>query len=322
LVLRRANDAERDELIALWGDILEIEGEASLKTFLRHYWVSHYGDVKTQSLYREIKSRIVADNISSLEFSRSLRDAAVTYSTIVSAQDDDPDIAGGLADISALGGGLLYPAVMSAYEVGDSEAIRSFIRTLITVYVRHSVIGRRENSRLEDCIYRVARELRASRDFETATDAMCAFAPTDEEFTTAFKTVGITRRDTARYVLRELELAQRATEELTVSPPSKVHVEHVYPQTPRVEDRLPNHGSVVHRIGNLTLLDRRLNAAARNASFVDKKQHYERSEIRLTQDLLANETWTVDAINSRQEHLSRLASQIWPVRRRAVEPAG
>jgi uncharacterized protein DUF262/uncharacterized protein DUF1524 len=315
LVLRRANDADRDEIIALWGEVLEIEGEASLRTFLRHYWVSHYGDVKTQSLYREIKARLVADNISSLEFSRSLRDSAVVYSNLVSAQDDDPETAGYLADIGALGAGLLYPAVMSAYEVGDPEAVRNFVHSLVAAFVRHSVIGRLENSRLEDRIYRVARELRASRDFGAAIAALEAFAPTDEEFARAFRTQSITRRDTARYVLRELELARRTTEELTVAPPSKVHVEHIYPQTPRAEDRLPNHTSVVDRIGNLTLLDRRLNAAARNTAFPEKKQHYERSEIRLTRDLLGNDEWTADMINARQETLSRLAPGIWAVRR-------
>ena len=57
LILRRAVPTARDEIIDLWKDILEVEGDAPLKTFLRHYWISHYGDVKTQALYREIKER-------------------------------------------------------------------------------------------------------------------------------------------------------------------------------------------------------------------------------------------------------------------------
>jgi uncharacterized protein with ParB-like and HNH nuclease domain len=48
LLLRRAPEAERQEIIDLWREILEMEGEPNLKTFLRHYWVSRYGDVKTQ----------------------------------------------------------------------------------------------------------------------------------------------------------------------------------------------------------------------------------------------------------------------------------
>jgi uncharacterized protein with ParB-like and HNH nuclease domain len=315
LILRRARDVDREEIISLWGEVLEIEGQASLKAFLRHFWVSHFGDVKTQSLYREIKSRIMADNISSLEFSRRLQESAAVYSNLVTAQDDDPEISASLADIVALGADLLYPALMSAYDIGSQDAIRSFIRTLIDVYVRHSVIGRLENSRLEDRIYRVARDLRATRDFDAATESLRIFAPTDEEFMAAFRVASISRRDSARYVLRELELKRRATEELTVGPPAKVHVEHVYPQTPRAEERLPNHVAIVNRIGNLTLLDRRLNQAARNGTFIEKRQHYERSEIRLTSDLLARGNWDADAINIRQEEFSRQAPAIWPIRR-------
>lgn len=318
LVLRRAREQDRDEIIALWGDVLEIEGEASLKAFLRHYWVSHYGDVKTQSLYREIKAHLVGEDISSLIFSRSLKDAATVYSNVVSAQDDDPETAAALGDITALGAGLLYPALMSAYEVGDSDSIRMFVKTLIDIYVRHSVIGRLENSRLEDCIYRVARSLRGSRDFEAATEALAAFAPADSEFEVAFRSASITRRDSARYILRELEQNRRSTEELMVAAPSKVHVEHIYPQTPRSEVRLPNHGAVVNRIGNLTLLDRRLNAAAKNGTFWEKKPYYERSEILLTRDLLRDDGWNLDRIMSRQEVFSRQAPNIWPVRRRPL----
>lgn len=274
--------------------------------------------MKTQSLYREIKAHLVGEDISSLIFSRSLKDAATVYSNVVSAQDDDPETAAALGDITALGAGLLYPALMSAYEVGDSDSIRMFVKTLIDIYVRHSVIGRLENSRLEDCIYRVARSLRGSRDFEAATEALAAFAPADSEFEVAFRSASITRRDSARYILRELEQNRRSTEELMVAAPSKVHVEHIYPQTPRSEVRLPNHGAVVNRIGNLTLLDRRLNAAAKNGTFWEKKPYYERSEILLTRDLLRDDGWNLDRIMSRQEVFSRQAPNIWPVRRRPL----
>jgi hypothetical protein len=70
LLLRRANtDAERDEIINLWETILAIEDEASAQSFLRHYWLSEYGDIKTHALYREIKQHIEAKNVESLGFS-------------------------------------------------------------------------------------------------------------------------------------------------------------------------------------------------------------------------------------------------------------
>jgi hypothetical protein len=41
------------------------------------------------------------------------------------------------------------------------------------------------------------------------------------------------RRVSAAYVLRELEHASRPTKELKVAAPDLVHVEHIYPQTPK-----------------------------------------------------------------------------------------
>lgn len=91
LVMRRASSDQEEEISSLWGQILESETDVKLKTFLRHYWVSHNGDVKTQSLYREIKDFITGNNINSLTFSRSLRESSILYRDILSAQNDDPE---------------------------------------------------------------------------------------------------------------------------------------------------------------------------------------------------------------------------------------
>lgn len=311
LILRRALEGERQEIIDLWREILEIEGDANLKTFLRHYWVSHYGDVKTQSLYREMKARITADGISSLTFSRSLRDAAAIYEVLLLARDDDATITGWLSDVNALGATVLYPALMSAYQAGTAEQMKPLVRALIAAYVRHSVVGRKENSRLEDCVYRVARELRANGDFAAAIERLRSFAPSDAEFANTFRGVSVSRAETARYILRELEHDRRTTEELAVAPPTRVHVEHVYPQNPPSGRRMAQHTSVVNRIGNLTLLDRRLNIGARNATFEEKKQYYERSELLLTQELAHRDTWSLEALNERQNALSQRVATIW-----------
>ena len=67
--MRRAQNGQEEEISDLWGQILESESDVKLKTFLRHYWISHFGDIKTQALYREIKEFIIANNIDSLSFS-------------------------------------------------------------------------------------------------------------------------------------------------------------------------------------------------------------------------------------------------------------
>ena len=312
LLLRRARDDSREEVIDLWREILEIEGDTTLKTFLRHFWLSRQGDVKAQALYKEIKTKIVAENIDSLEFSRQLRDSSVIYRDFVAGQDDnDEELSSLLTDIKELGASVLYPAVLSAYETGEIEDVKDLVSALINAFVRHNTIGGLENSKLESVVYTLAKSLRENLNFEAAVDALRQISPNDDRFIADFAVASITRRASARYLLKNLEHAMRATRELDVAPPNRVQVEHVYPQTPAAGERWPNHAATINRLGNLTLLARKLNAAIRNGNFAAKLPSYQISELLLTQALLPYGEWNEANINARQEAMSQLARNIW-----------
>lgn len=313
LILGRAVPGNREEIIDLWREVLEVEGDASLNTFLRHYWISHYGDVKTRSLYREIKGKIVAEGLDSLELSRALKDASLVYHDILGANSDSAEVARLLTDVSELGAAILHPVILSTLQVIELEHVPSLLEALVDTFVRHSVIAQLENSRLENILYRLARDIRADRAVEAIQGELVLFAPDDDQFQRAFASVTIPRRATARYILRKLELDQRATEELEIAPPDKVHVEHVYPQTPQPDHRLDRHAQLINRLGNLTLLSNRLNTAIQNSPFALKKPRYTESELLLTRAIAEYEEWTEVQIDTRQGALSDRVAQIWPI---------
>ncbi|MES9950566.1 MAG: DUF262 domain-containing protein [Candidatus Thiodiazotropha sp.] len=311
LLLRRAPQASREEIIDLWHEILGVETDAPLKSFLRHYWISHFGDIKTQSLYREIKATIQDENIDSLELSRKLRDSCIVYREIVSAHTDNSAIEKNLKNIKELGANILQPVLLSVLEQIDPDELPDILSALENAFVRHSVIGQLENSKLENILYRLAREFRTGKTVQEAIQEMANFLPSDEAFTNSFRTSAISRRATARYILRALEHDLRTTEELQVAPPDKVHVEHIYPQTPQAGERLTNHSQIIDRLGNLTLLSKRLNVTIRNSPFPDKKPYYNKSELLLTNSLVQHEEWNSEKIDARQLRLSERAPEIW-----------
>jgi len=314
LLLRRAAADNIDEIVDLWGEILEIGRDAALRSFLRHYWISNEGDVKTRSLYREIKSHITSaeNNVDSLAFSRKLRDSSVVYrDTILAGQDVEEDIRQLLQDINTLRATVLYPAILSAYDVGESPEIKVLLRALLVTFVRHNVIGGLENSRLEDAVYSLARDLRRNRDFGSAIQGLAAFSPDDNSFRSAARTAIVARSATARYILSQLEKSQWATEELELASAARLHVEHIYPRNPRAGERWENHAFWVGRLGNQTLLSRRLNTTIRNAPFAEKKPYYKQSKIMLTQALLGFDEWTAQAVERRQSEMSAKVDQIW-----------
>ena len=92
LLLRRANESERAEIISGWQVVLEMEEDAKVDDFLRHYWLSHHGDVKTRSLYKEIRHYVISKNESSVVFTRSLKKSASLYRDLVSGRDDDAEL--------------------------------------------------------------------------------------------------------------------------------------------------------------------------------------------------------------------------------------
>ena len=113
-------------------------------------------------------------------------------------------------------------------------------------------------------------------------------------------------------MLRELEKSLRSTQEVHVNPPDLVHLEHIYPQRPAGEP-WPDHATYVHRLGNLTLLDSRLNEQLKNADFAAKKERaYSQSELRITNELLDYDEWTPTQVEQRQAILCQRTLQLWP----------
>lgn len=314
LVLRRAaSDAQREEIIEAWRTVFEIEEDVKIDDFLRHYWISRNGDIKSRKLYHEMKSVITEQDIASLPFSQDLELSSITYRQIVSANDDDPKIREELFAIKMLGAKALLPAVLSAYAFGDTAARLDFLRELVSVYVRYAVVSGLELSSLEDVVYALAKDLSGTGNFLVAKTALAEIKPTNDAFAKRFATFQITRRESQRYMLYEIENFERRsakkTEELQLAGPDKVHVEHIYAQKP--ETRLPDHQDLVNRFGNLTLLDAKLNQAIQNGLFAVKKPAYDKSEVLLTKQLLGYGDWNRESIEDRQQKLAEKAVAIW-----------
>ena len=211
-----------------------------------------------------------------------------------------------------LGARSLWPAILSGWEAGGLvDKRRNLAKALIALFVRHNVIGNLENSKLESVVFEVAKQLRSTQDFEGAIARLKTLAPSDDEFVEQFKNARISRQGTARYILREIEHCKRKTGEVSVEAPDRVHLEHIYPQTPRPGFQWENHVSAVDRIGNLTLLSSRMNESIKNGPFSDKKPIYVQSDLLVTKDLAAFDDWTVESIKSRQEKLSEHVLSVW-----------
>lgn len=103
---------------------------------------------------------------------------------------------------------------------------------------------------------------------------------------------------------------------------SIITVEHVLPQNPPEQSEWikwfpepQQREELTHKLGNLALLPRRTNAAARNFSFAEKKRRYfQRDRVpnfALTNQVLSRDVWTPEIVETRQRDLLSRLQSVW-----------
>lgn len=150
--------------------------------------------------------------------------------------------------------------------------------------------------------------------------------PTDTEFQEAWLTVAAYRalvRRRVRMLLEALNLALHSDKTEQVRINKTLTVEHLLPRSWEThwplseqedESKARNRRStLLHTIGNLTLLTHSLNPAVSNGPWPKKRtQILKHSALNLNRPLEEYEEWDEDAILKRGRALFRVAKKIWP----------
>lgn len=149
-------------------------------------------------------------------------------------------------------------------------------------------------------------------------NSLLSIIPSDDDFKTKFIVAKSSTEKYARYYLRAIENQKRGGEspELLVnSNPNVVNLEHVLPKNP--QDDWSNFSeeqiiSLRNRLGNLTLLQSRINSEEGNANFNSKKVRFGQSELWITK-MISEEykSWDENNIVDRQQKLAETAVQTW-----------
>ena len=315
-LLHRAPPADRQEIIECWSEVFDISGlGAGAQTLIRLSWVSRHGDVKERSLYKVISRDLTETHTSQVEYSRQLRNDAKLYKQV--RDGDSPDFLESEAwsAISPLRAQSGYALLIAASRQLDETARKMVSSALFSLIVRHNIICDKDRAKFETTAFSAAKAISDGGGGQAAVALLRALSPSDEEVRQTFATLsfGASQNSIAQVILRAMEYKLRQTDELIIATPERVHLEHIYPQKAALANRLANHDEYVGRVGNLTLLDKRLNQEAQNSGFVNKRDHfYNQSDIYLTKELLDKGTWTPVEIDARQHHLCDLLIQVWP----------
>lgn len=185
-----------------------------------------------------------------------------------------------------------------------------------------SLVGRLEEAGAENAGDAVV-------DFLSNQDSDVGLWPSDRQMEEAFLSLPLYRlltRGRLRIVLEGIEEELRTDKAETHSAPRGLTIEHTMPQQWRthwplvaeVEDEVEqaeNRDRVIHTVGNLTLVNSRLNPTLSNAPWQSKRETLQgHSTLFLNKDLLHNapEVWDESAIEERAKRLCQAATKVWP----------
>lgn len=323
LLMRRAPDDTVRQLVRQqWNSMLRALGKRDVSRFLRHFWVSQYGDLKAEGLYKAIKSDLESSKLSSLVFAEQCSGECDNY---VSLLDCNVELTkGGLSDLEGIVRYLQMssapPLLLSGYRSLTSGDFEKLLAAIIQIHVRYVVMANQNPIDIETTFFDTARVIRATATSGASSADILSKAlqnlrvrNIEDSKVSEASTDTALERSEAVWLMAQLAISMQSdTGELGLN---KTNLEHIYPRNAKVID-WPNREElepVLWHIGNLTILGEKLNTKSQNKAFIEKRDnYYSKSHVAMTKQLLPIPSWSAAAIRQRAKELSKTIIVRWP----------
>lgn len=291
-----------------------------LVKFLRYEYVSRKGPTSSRKLYRAIQTDVNGSSMRVKKYIQGLVKAQTVYVALREPEspfwaDVNVEVRDALYAYRRFGFEASFPVLIAAFQTWKKVDAAKLLVKVAKWSVRAQFAGRLGGGVAEETFGEAAARIsdKTVTNQTGARDLLGRLIPADPEFKLAFTTYGDISVSRAKYLLAMLEKAndeklgrpERALEWYSRT----VTIEHVLPQSAHNSAADP---TVINQIGNLALLEKKLNHHAGSKPFKDKKELYEQSQYILTNDLAPQQDWDAASIARRTELLSELACRSWP----------
>lgn len=333
-LMEKAPDSDRKDIRDLWTEIIVRMGTHDINRFMRHMWVSSYGDLKKDDLFTALKKHIEEKQITSVDFARLCGDECENYVQLMKVEDEHlgkeaaPFVR---ALVQELDFQASVPILLSSYLLLKRADFVRVAQWLLVFVTRYSIISDQNPAGMEDLLFSLAREVRGmikstepGTDYDVASkrcathikEKLVNSAPADEAIKQRVSEL-ILEPSEAKYVVSRLaRYLQSPTKEITLN---ETNLEHIFPQNPKENEWGGTSNQEVlepylWHIGNLTIFGKRLNREAANKEYATvKKLHYEqKSEVIMTQEIAREYSdWNEAAIKDRATKLAKRVVEVW-----------
>lgn len=312
--------SEIEELENIWSKIVGKLGEQKFEDYLRYYWNSINKSVGKKNLFKSVKGNIKSKE-QVFELIRNLNDTADLYLAIQNPEDefwrDKPEIRKSLKELKLFQIRQINSLFLSALRNLEVENFRKLAKICSVISFRYNIIGGLNPNAQEDVYNTVALKISSNKRFEVADFQTIYVSDLNFENDFSTKEFKNTTRNhkIVKYILSKIEVYQHKNE---IDPESDLFtIEHILPEN--ADDTWGNFtfeeiNRSVYRMGNLTLLERKLNREAGQKGYVEKIVLFAQSNSELTKTLPDNfNTWNEDKLAARQRELAKHAKAIWKI---------
>ncbi|MHB1260739.1 MAG: DUF262 domain-containing protein [Thermoplasmatota archaeon] len=323
-VLQKATSNDRRDLSELWEKMVTEIGDNDVTDFLRAWWIAQRGFVSKKQLYNAVRQEVKSPD-SAAQLVNSWYAAASLYAQMIegSLVEGTPAVRSAIATAARLGFKQGNPVLLCLLlsETGKNYIPRA-VDALERIFIRVLKVAQRRGSKFEAELDGICKALKKKpaegiRNLEEIADRLCRDAG-------PLNLRGVTVIDgtLARHMLVSLARIQHGP---TWDAPdtSELEVEHILPRNrpPGFMSNVPeeDYRVLVSRLGNLTLILREDNVRCSNQVFEEKRgiyAEYQRKKkvIQMTGDLVESLSWTEIDIAAREEKLTPLAEEAWPIK--------
>lgn len=320
----------------LWEQMESDLGRRPVPEFIRHYWIARKTAkdspvVREKHLYRTITDTVADKQQAAVELITDLRTSATDYARISDHtlwSDDaayDESFKQSLEDLRLFRVTQTNPLLLNVIqEFSAPREIAKTFRIVANFAFRYFIVGNQSSGNVERLAAVISHAIR-TKTYTSAShiaDALRATNP-DPAFRSDFSLAMFSksRARLARYSLGRITnhlTKQGGGAEEIVDPVAKnVNLEHVLPQdVPALwrSDFSPDADpkDYVYRIGNLTLLNAKVNRAAADKSFAEKKRlALDQSQLKINDFFKSVSSWGDREIEQRQDALAKTALEVW-----------
>ena len=322
----------------LWEHMENEPARTPVPEYLRHYWIAKKTDpknlkVREKQLYRAIADDVKGKRTATIELLADLDASAHDYVKIgdpsLWSEDNAYDNAfeASLDDLKLFRVSQCNPLLLNAVQrFKSAKDIARTFRIVANFSFRYFIIGNQSPGNLELEVAKIAYEIRSGTitDPQGIADAFRALSP-DASFRSDFSlaTMPKSKAKIARYTLARItnhlrrQTKKSGVEEIVNPDAKQVNLEHILPQSfgPAWRSEFStgiDPAEFVFRIGNLTLLTRKMNDDAGNASFSEKQRlALSTSALAINERFRGVKGWGDKEIEQRQTEMAKIAVEVW-----------